>query len=219
MIITIDGPSGTGKSTVAEKVAQRINFVFFDTGAMYRAVTWLIIQQHLKVEDTKQIEQLLEDFSLRIEEQEGRKRYFLSNKDITEEIRSFDVTANVSAVSAMGCVRRKITEMQRFLGRGCNAVFEGRDMGSTVFPEADLKIFLTALPEIRAKRRFQELSAKNIRCSYEDILRDILARDHFDSTRTLSPLEKAADAIEIDCSYLSIEETVEKILELYHDSF
>lgn len=214
MIITIDGPSGTGKSTVAKGVAKRLAFAFFDTGAMYRAVTWCFLQKKIPIDDEPLIEKFLKGFTFRIEEKKGHKRYFVDHADVTEEIRSREVTGRVSAVSAIPAVRRKVWEIQRRFGETGNAVFEGRDMGSTVFPKADLKVFLTARPEIRAERRYKELAEKDVHCTYEEILREIVLRDEADSTRTLSPLIKPADAIEIDTSDLTAEEVINKIINL-----
>jgi cytidylate kinase len=214
MIITIDGPSGTGKSTVAKELAKRLKFTFFDTGAMYRAVTWCMMQENIPLDDENAIDDLLNRFDFRIEEANGKKRYFVDLNEVTEEIRTREVTARVSAVSAIGIVRKKVSGIQKRFALNANAVFEGRDMGSAVFPNADLKIFLTARPEIRAERRFKELTEKNPHCTYEEILRDILLRDEADSTRAISPLVKPIDAIEIDTSDFTVDEVVEKILPL-----
>jgi len=214
MIITIDGPSGTGKSTVAKEVAKRLNFTFFDTGAMYRAITWCMMHEKTSLDDESAIDNLLNRFNFRIEEKNGKKHYFVGNDEVTEVIRSREVTAKVSAVSAVGIVRKRISGIQRKFAENSNAVFEGRDMGSAVFPKADLKIFLNARPEIRAERRFKELTEKNPHCTYEEILRDILLRDEADSTRAISPLIKPKDAVEIDTSELTVDEVVEKILPL-----
>ncbi len=218
MIITIDGPSGTGKSTVAKKVAERLKFSFFDTGAMYRAVTWIMMQRGIALEDESAIGELLERFVFQIKEERGAKRYFVGEQDVTESIRTREVTALVSAVSALPIVRKKIWGIQRRFGEMMNAVFEGRDMGTTVFPTADLKIFLNARPEIRAERRLKELKEKSSshdNLTTDEILKDIIARDEADSSRVLSPLKKAEDAIEIDTSELSIDEVVDRILNQY----
>jgi len=212
MIITIDGPSGTGKATVAKEVAKRLSFTFFDTGAMYRAITWCMMHEKISLDDENAIENLLNSFNFRIEEKNGKKQYFVGDDDVTEVIRTSEVTAKVSAVSAIGIVRKKISGIQRKFAEKSNAVFEGRDMGSAVFPKADLKIFLNARPEVRAERRFKELVEKNPHCTYEEILRDLLLRDEADSTRAISPLIKPEDAIEIDTSNLTVDEVVEKIL-------
>ncbi len=215
MIITIDGPSGTGKSTIARRVAERLDFAFFDTGAMYRAVALCMKKRQIAIDDKRAIEKLLDQFIFRIVDDHGRKRYYVGDEEVTEEIRTREITAAVSAVAALPMVRKKIWGIQRRFGEGSNAVFEGRDMGSTVFPNAELKIFLTARPEIRAERRLKEFQEKNIldpRLSKEQILQEIMTRDEADSTRSLSPLKKPEDALEIDTSDLSIEEVVNKVL-------
>ncbi len=217
MIITIDGPSGTGKSTVAKKVAEALGFSFFDTGAMYRAVTLFMLKKNIPIKDLKAIEHLLENFAFRIEEKNGKKRYFVGSEDVTETIRSREVTSHVSAVSAIPIVRQKIWGIQRRFGEQMDGVFEGRDMGSTVFPTADLKIYLTARPEIRAERRFKELEKTGTwppGLTHEEILKEIMARDEADSTRELSPLKKPSDAVEIDTSDLTLDQVVKKILTL-----
>ncbi|MBS3904994.1 MAG: (d)CMP kinase [Simkania sp.] len=217
MIITIDGPSGTGKSTVAKKVAENLEFAFFDTGAMYRAVTWCIRQKNIKLEDEKAIEILLDQFVFHIQDNKGSKRYFVGETDVTEDIRTREITGIVSAVSALPIVRQKIWGIQRQFGEKMDAVFEGRDMGSTVFPHADLKIFLNARPEVRAERRYKEFQGKVLpnTMKEEEVLREIIARDAADSSRALSPLKKADTAIEIDTSDLTIEQVVGLILTYY----
>jgi cytidylate kinase len=217
MIITIDGPSGTGKSTVAKRVAERLGFAFFDTGAMYRAVAFCMKKEQISIDDKRAIENLLGNFSFRICNEKGKKRYFSGDEEITDEIRTREITSLVSAVAALPIVREKIWDIQRCFGEKESAVFEGRDMGTTVFPNANLKIFLSARPQVRAERRlkeFQEMQLMDPGLSQDQILKEILARDEADSTRTLSPLKKAEDAIEIDTSDLSIEEVVDKILSL-----
>lgn len=218
MIITIDGPSGTGKSTVAKTLADRLKFAFFDTGAMYRAVAWKMMQDDIGLKDEKAIDELLENFVFRIKEENGQKLYFVGEEDVTEVIRTREVTAIVSAVAALPVVRKKIWGIQRRFGNMMDAVFEGRDMGTTVFPHADLKIFLNARPEVRAERRYKEFKQKSSSSSSfntEEIMREIIARDEADSSRALSPLKKADDAIEIDTSDITIEQVVGLILTSY----
>jgi CMP/dCMP kinase len=216
MIITIDGPSGTGKSTVAKKVAERLRVAHFDTGAMYRAVAWAILEHHIDLQDVQKIEKLLAHFSFQIKGQGKEKRYLVSGKDVTEAIRSDAVTSIVSAVSALRQVREAMWDIQRDFARQGDAVFEGRDMGTVVFPHAEIKIFLTARPEIRAQRRWDEICSKRPmdakESSFEKVLADIIKRDVYDSTRPLAPLKRAADACEIDTSDLSIDEVVDAIL-------
>lgn len=221
MIITIDGPVATGKSSVARKLAQAIGFIFFDTGAMYRAVAYGFLKHKIDPSNVEQVEEYLKNFDFDIKVVQREKRYFLEREDITDKIRSNDVTALVSRVSALKPIREKLVAIQREFSIGVNAVFEGRDMGTVVFPDAALKIFLTGRDEIRAKRRFEEMQqkfpeeAKNL--TLQQCLDDLMKRDLYDSTRENSPLRQAADAFVIDTSDISIEEVVLKILE-YKDS-
>lgn len=219
MIITIDGPSGTGKSTVAKLLAEKTGFVFFDTGAMYRAVTYSLLRQEIAFNDKIKISELLKNFVFRIETHASEKRYFVGNEDVTSEIRSQMVTKHVSEVAALLVVRESLVQLQRRFAEDVNAVFEGRDLGSEVFPDAELKIFLTAELDVRAERRFRELvfkypsEAENM--TKQQVLDDILRRDLHDSTREHSPLRAAKDAIIIDTSHNSIGEVVENIFQIY----
>lgn len=217
MIITIDGPVATGKSTVAKRLAESIGFIFFDTGAMYRAFTYGVMKNGIDLSNREQFAAYIKQFQYKIKIIRGQRRYFTGSEDVTDAIRSQEVTALVSQISAIPSVREKLVGFQRTLATGVNAVFEGRDMGTTVFPDADLKIFLTGRPEIRAKRRYNELVAKNPELAHtltlEQCLVDVNKRDEYDSKRENSPLQQAPDAFVIDTSDLSIEDIVFKILE------
>ncbi len=217
MIITIDGPSGTGKTTVAKEVAKRLHFAYFDTGAMYRAVAWKMLNDGIDVEDTASIEDMMKHFSFRMQETAGEPRYFCGIYDVTQDIRSQKVIDIVSAVSALLPVREALWKVQRDFGAQDNVVFEGRDLGTVVFPKADVKIFLTANPQIRAKRRLEELKVKNPKAAaktdQKKMIADMKRRDTLDSTRTLAPLKCPEDAYQIDTSDLSFDEVVEKIIE------
>lgn len=214
MIITIDGPAGTGKTTIARKVAERLGFVYFDTGAMYRAVTYCLLKEKLSFSDKDMLKQFLENFNFSIRTLKKENRYFVGNEDVTEVIRSSDVTKNVSAVAALGEVRDILVHIQRHFAHVDNSVFEGRDMGTIVFPEAELKIFLTARPAVRAERRYLEVKDKIAGLTQDEIMQQIMERDNFDSTREISPLKQAANAFLIDTSDMTIEEVVEKIINL-----
>lgn len=217
MIITIDGPVATGKSTIAKKLAEQLGFVFFDTGAMYRVLTYGVLKHRINIKDPLELSRFLEPFSMNIEIHQGEKRYFFENEDVTATIRQKEVTTAVSEVSAIKSVRDKLVFLQRQLSQGVDAIFEGRDMGSVVFPQADLKIFLTGKDEIRAKRRFEEFKAKHLdeakQLTIQQCLDDITRRDRLDSTREISPLRQASDACVIDTSHLSEDEVVSKIIE------
>lgn len=212
MIITIDGPVGTGKSTIAKKVADALGFEFVDTGAMYRCLTFAIDKQGVK-----DLPPFLSSFSFEIKKENGKKRYFYENEDITDKIRQEGVTSKVSQISAIPEVRETLIDLQRHLGKQGNMVFEGRDMGTVVFPDAELKIYLTASPEIRAQRRHQEMLEKfpDTHPTYETILNQVIERDRRDTTRELSPLIPAKDSHVIDSTNLSIEEVLNEILLLF----
>ena len=217
MIITIDGTIATGKSTVAKKLAEEIGFIFFDTGAMYRTLTYAILKNCIDIHNAEQLADFLEKFELDIKVVKRERHYFVDGEDVTKKIRGEEVTSAVSEIAASRAVRDKLIEIQRNLAVGVNAVFEGRDMGTTVFPDANLKIFLTGRDDVRAKRRYDELTTKYRESSegltLEKCLEDIIKRDTYDSSREYSPLSQAEDAYVIDTSDLSLEEIVYKILE------
>lgn len=217
MIITIDGPVATGKSTIAKKLASSVGFIYYDTGAMYRAVALDMINKKVDINSEDELNKYLESFDFRIKILHGERKYFIGQDDVTSKIRTEAVSKAASIVSSNPKVREKLVVFQREASKGVNAVFEGRDMGTIVFPDAELKIFLTGRDDVRAVRRFEELIAKfpddreNI--SLENVLNDLKERDQFDSNRQSSPLKKADDAYEIDTSDLTIDEIVYKILE------
>jgi cytidylate kinase len=217
MIITIDGPAGTGKTTIAKKVAERLDLPYFDTGAMYRAVAYLLLHEKVPLSDERRISELLVDFNFEIRVLETETRYLVNGMDVTDVIRSQAVTNIVSPVSALHVVREALWEIQRRFARKRGGVFEGRDMGSVVFPDAQYKIFLTARPEVRAERRLAELKekrpqdAQNI--NHQQMLEEIMKRDQIDSSRALAPLTCPSDAYVIDTSNISIDEVVERIIE------
>lgn len=217
MIITIDGPVATGKSAVARKLAEEIGFIFFDTGAMYRTLTYGILKHKIDLHQHDQLQQFLNGFQFDIKVVRRERLYFFENEDITKQIRGKNVTLAVSEVSANKAVRDKLIAIQRELAIGVNAVFEGRDMGTVVFPDASLKIFLTGRDDVRAKRRFAEIQAKHPEeaqyLTLEKCLEDINKRDSYDSAREHSPLCQAENAFMIDTSDLTIEEVVFRILE------
>ncbi|HEY4832359.1 MAG TPA: (d)CMP kinase [Waddliaceae bacterium] len=219
MIITIDGPTGTGKSTIAKLLAERIGFAYFDTGAMYRCLTYGIIKHRIDYNDPKAVEKFISSFDFEVRVIKKAKLYFYEDEDITDKIRKEAVTTLVSQISAMSLVREKLVKHQRKLGEGANAVFEGRDMGTVVFPNAALKIYLTADPKIRAQRRFDELREKSpeetVHMSVRHVLDNLNTRDSYDSSREHSPLYQAKDAHIIDTTHLSVEEVLNKILDIF----
>lgn len=221
MIITIDGQIATGKSTVAKKLAQEIGFIYFDTGAMYRCATYGALKEHVNVDDPAQLDEFLKRFTFDIKIRRGDRFYYVGDEDVTDKIRGHEVTAFVSKVSAIPAVRKKLVETQQKYAQGVNAVFEGRDMGTVVFPDAFVKVFLTGRLDVRAKRRFDELKAKYPKDSenltLEQAEADIIKRDNYDMSRETSPLCQAPDAFVVDTSDLTVDEIVFNILE-YKDS-
>lgn len=221
MIITIDGPIATGKSTIAKALARELGFIFFDTGAMYRCLTYAILAKGIPYQNPQALEEFLKTFSFEIKIKLGEKHYFIEKADVTDKIRGAEVTSAVSKISAIKSVREKLVALQKQLSLGVNAVFEGRDMGTTVFPQADIKIYLTGNIDIRSKRRFDELRAKYPEdckaLTLEQVQKEIAERDHYDMNREISPLRQAPDAYVIDTSNHSVHDIVNLILE-YRDS-
>lgn len=223
MIIAIDGPSGTGKSTVAKGVARRLGYVYFDTGAMYRSFAWKALQEGISPTDEKALSRLIENFQFDIQtDRTGEKHYLVNGVDVTHKIRAQEISNLSSQISIYPFVRHAMVKIQRHFGRQGDVVFEGRDMGTVVFPDARLKIFLTARSEVRAQRRYQELLLKfpdlANTVTEQQILREIEERDQKDSTRAISPLRQAKDATLIDTSDMSAEEVIEKILLLHKET-
>ena len=214
MIITIDGLIATGKSTIAKALAREIGYIYFDTGAMYRCLTYGILKNKINSDDKDQLNKFLSTFKFEIKIKHGERRYFVENEDITDKIRFDDVTSAVSKISAQRPVREKLVAIQRDYAVGVNAIFEGRDMGTVVFPDAQVKVFLIGRPEIRAKRRFDELKKKypeeSKELKIEKTLEDLNRRDNLDMTRDESPLKQAPDALVIDTSDLTVDEIIAK---------
>ncbi len=216
--IAIDGHSSCGKSTMAKDLAKEIAYIYIDTGAMYRAVTLYCIQNGIVSASHTDTERLAEEMdriciSFSMNEQTGRPDTYLNGKCVESEIRSMETSAYVSRIAAIGFVREKMVELQREMGTAKGVVMDGRDIGTVVFPDAELKIFVTANVEVRAKRRYDELQAKGEPCNMEDIRANIQERDRIDSTRAVSPLRKADDAIVLDNSNMTKEEQNAWLLE------
>lgn len=208
--IAIDGPAGSGKSTIAKGIAERLKITYLDTGALYRACTWYLMEQNVDLDDESAIADALMDFNLEIKDD----RYLVKQKDITDLIRTDAVTDQVSKVSAYSAVRDYLLGFQQDEAEKSFHVVEGRDIGTRVLPDAELKIFLTASPEVRAKRRMLDEKSASTK-SYEEILKAIQKRDAYDSNRKISPLRKASDAVVLDSSDLTIDQVVEKIVQLW----
>ena len=209
-IVAVDGPAGSGKSTISKVVAEKFNLTYLDTGAMYRMIAYKSIKDSVDLDDIEKVVELLDN--VEIDMKDGK--FFVDGIDVIHEIRTPEVTAIVSKVAAIREVRVKLVDLQRKISKGKNVILDGRDIGTVVFPNADLKVFLVASPEERAKRRVLDFQSKGITENFEDVLAEIIRRDEFDSNRKESPLKKAEDAIEIDTSFMNIEEVVEAISEL-----
>ena len=214
MIVAIDGPAASGKSTTAKMVAKKLEMTYLDTGAMYRAVTLALLRSNTDLDDYDSVCQVVDELELDIYDKGSKTIVKLDGEDVSQEIRSMPVTENVSAVSAMKYVRQTMVEIQRNIGKKTNCVVEGRDIGTVVFPDAEFKIFMVADVNMRAERRFKDLHEMGESRSFQDVLADLRRRDEKDSTRAYSPLQKADEAIEIDTSMLSIDQQVEKIINL-----
>ena len=217
-IIAIDGPAASGKSTLAFRLARALGYLYFDTGLMYRAITWLALKRKVDISDEKMVTCLAEEVPIEVSAPslaDGRIcDVVVDGCDITWEIRKPAVEANVSAVSAYAGVRRALTRQQRRIGLGGRVVMVGRDIGTVVLPEADLKIYLDASAAERAQRRYQEILGRGGQANYEDILAKVIERDRIDSTRELAPLKPAADAIILHSDQLDADQVFEKAYDL-----
>ena len=219
-IVAIDGPAGAGKSTVTRSLAHQLGLLYLDTGAMYRAVTWLAMNSNTAIDDEEAIANLIQDLDLKLTSPESTDLptvVHVNGEEVTTAIRTPEVTANVSAIAAQAAVREKLVEMQQQWGEQGGLIAEGRDIGTNVFPNAELKIFLTATPAERARRRMQDLKAQGREdIDVKQLEADIQKRDEQDSNRAIAPLKKADDAIELVTDDLSIKEVINKIVELYN---
>ena len=214
MQVAIDGPASSGKSTISKLIAKENHFVYLDTGAMYRVVTLAVLKNQISLDDHRAIEQLVQTIEIGFSMQDGKQSVFMNGEDVTDEIRSVEVTRNVSAVSALKEVRTRLVHLQQEIAENHSIIMDGRDIGTVVLPQAEIKIFLVASVEERAKRRFIENQEKGIEMSYEELVEDIRRRDHIDSTRKESPLKKAEDAIEIDTTTMTIDDVVKTVTAL-----
>lgn len=217
MNIAIDGPAGAGKSTVAQLVAKKLGLTYIDTGAMYRALTWLALEHRVSPEDESALLALLDAHPIAIKQREDGQRVMVGNRDATDEIRRPEVTRHVSTTAKHAKVRERMTRLQRQLAERESVVMDGRDIGTRVLVDAGLKIFLTASIDERAKRRYQEWLEKGYEPDLEALKREIAERDKRDEEREHSPLKRAEDAILIDTSNMSIDQTVHQIVELYRN--
>lgn len=212
MIIAIDGPAGAGKSTIAKKLAAQLSILYLDTGAMYRAVGLKSISCGISAKDEKAVDDMLADTTVDVVLENGEQKIYLDGVDVSGSIRTPDVSTAASDISAVPSVRYKMVELQREIASKRDTILDGRDIGTFVLPNAEHKIFLTASVSERAERRYKELVERGVNCDFDTIKKDIESRDYNDSHRALAPLKKADDAVEIDTTSLTIDEVVEKIL-------
>lgn len=215
--IAIDGPAGAGKSTIARKVAKKLSFIYVDTGAMYRAMAYYLLKNHVSGENRKEIEEKCQGAEISICYENGEQQVLLGEENVTSYLRTEEVGKMASVSSANGKVREKLLSLQRNLAAQNDVVMDGRDIGTTILPGADVKIYLTASADTRAQRRYQELIQKGETCDLEEIKRDIIARDERDMNREVSPLKQAEDAVLVDSSKMGIEEVTEEIIRIYKE--
>ncbi|MCB0607907.1 MAG: (d)CMP kinase [Lewinellaceae bacterium] len=217
IIVAIDGYSSCGKSTLAKALAGRLGYAYVDSGAMYRAATLYLLRHGIGIGEEDAVEAALDDIHIRFERNPSGNRTLLNGEDVEEQIRSMEVSAVVSEVSAISPVRRAMVRQQQNMGKHKGIVMDGRDIGTVVFPDAELKIFLTAAKEIRVARRYRELKAKGIDISLGEVEENLAHRDLIDSTRDDSPLRQAEDAVVLDNSHLTPEQQLDQALQLVHD--
>ncbi len=214
MKIAIDGPAGAGKSATAKALAKKLGFIYVDTGALYRGIGLYVIRKGAKASAIEEVVPLLAEIKIEMKHIGGEQHIFLNGEDVSGFIRTESVSAAASDVSAIPAVRDFLFDMQRDIAEKNSVVMDGRDIGTVVLPEAELKIFLTAKPEVRAKRRVTQLSEKGIEANFEDVLADVIQRDYNDTNRDFRPLKLAEDGILLDNSEMNFEETLEKIISL-----
>lgn len=213
-VVAIDGPSGAGKSTIARAAARRLGYIYVDTGAIYQTLALHVISCGGDVRSEASVKPLLESADIAVRFLQGEQRIFLNGEDVSEKIRTPEISMGSSAVSAHPAVRAHVLELQRDLARKDSVIMDGRDIGTVVLPNADLKIFLTADPRIRARRRYQELVERGEQVTEEKVLEEVLQRDYNDSHRATAPLRQAEDAVLVDNSNLNLSQSVDRVVEL-----
>lgn len=216
-VVALDGPAGSGKGTVTKILGEKYNLIYIDTGAMYRCVALACIEKNISTNELDKIKYILDNIEIQLKNIDGKQRVFLNNEDVTEKIRSTEVDNSVAKFSALKIVRDKITPLQRKMGENNNVIMEGRDIGTVVFPDADVKIFMDCSLEVRAKRRFRQNIEKGIECTYEEVLKSIEERHLLETQREVAPFIQAEDAIYMDSSDMSIEECVDAISKIIEE--
>ena len=213
-IVAVDGTAGSGKGSITKIVAERLNLTAIDTGAMYRCVALAMLEQNIKLEEIEKISELLKNIKIEFIEDENGKKVFLNGQDVSLKIRTIEVTEYASPVATIGIVREHLVKLQREMAESIDVIMEGRDIGTNVFPNADVKIYLDATPEERAMRRVRQNKENGIDTPYEEILKNVIDRDYRDSHREIAPLTKAPDAVYIDSTGMSIEEEVQEVIKV-----
>lgn len=218
-IVAVDGTAGSGKGSVTKVVAEKLNLVTIDTGAMYRSVTLAMLEQNVGIEEVEKIAEILKNIKIEFIEEGSEKKVLLNGKDVTLKIRSKEVNEFVSPVSTIKIVREHLAHLQREMAKSIDVIMEGRDIGTNVFPNADVKIYLDASPEERARRRYRQNQENGIDLgmTYEEILKNVKERDYIDSHREIAPLTKAPDAIYIDSTGMTVEEEAEEVIKIIQE--
>ena len=217
MKVAIDGPAGAGKSSIAKAVSKKLGFVYIDTGAMYRAVAVYAIEKGIEIKEENFTQEVLDAIKIDIAYEDGAQKIFLLGKDVSERIREADVSIGASNVAVIPAVRLKLVELQRTLAKKTSVIMDGRDIGTYVLPDAEVKIFLTASSDVRAKRRLLEMKEKGMEADFETVKRDIEYRDKNDSEREFAPLKQAEDAVLVDTSDMTIEQVIDRIIEIIRE--
>ncbi len=212
--IAIDGPAGAGKSSIAKAVAKELGFIYVDTGALYRATALAAIRAGIATDDAAAVEPMLQNITIQLAFEDGAQKVLLNGEDVSEAIRTPEISGGASKISAIPKVRSFLFDLQQQMAKENNVLMDGRDIGTVVLPNADLKIFLTASPEVRAKRRYDELVEKGQDVNYDDILADVKERDYRDSHREVAPLKQADDAVLLDTSNLNFQQVVSEVMNL-----
>lgn len=215
--IAIDGPAGAGKSTIAKQLAKKLGYIYVDTGAMYRAISLYLIRKNIAADDVDGIKSVLDDINIKLEYDNGTQVVMLNGENVNGLIRTEEVGSMTSASSKNACVREKLVELQRAIAAEKDVIMDGRDIGTCVLPNANLKIYLTASSKTRAERRWKEYQEKGIECEINKIEEDIIARDNQDMTREVSPLKQADDAVLVDSSDMTIDEVIDNIYNLANE--
>ena len=215
--IAIDGPAGAGKSTIARRTAQEFSFIYVDTGALYRALAVFLVDEGVSPEDTEKVKEAVKSVKVSIAYENGEQQVLVNGKNVTDRLRAESVGNMASTISAIPAVRAALLDLQRDLAKAHDVLMDGRDIGTNVLPDAELKIYLTASVETRAERRYRDLQEKGVEKALSEIRKEIEERDHRDMTRAIAPLKQAEDAVYLDTSHMNIDEVVEAIGKLYRE--